>query len=130
VVLPDQTFFSVKFSKNDHATGAGAINEITDSKLKDSSGNTLKTTSPFKGSYYIYVFNGEGICTTPGASFVVGSGARNLTKPATTQPPKVTSAGKRDFGGFVVWKNGRTSVFRSPTQISSDIQSLGTGKEF
>lgn len=130
VVLPDQTFFSVKYSKNDHATGTGAINEVTDSKLKDSNGASLKTSSPFKGSYYIYEFNGEGICKTPGASFVIGSGARSLTKPASTSPPKVTSAGKRDFGGFVVWRNGRTSVFRSPTQISSGISNLTPGQDF
>jgi len=130
VVLPDQTFFSSKFSKKDHAAGTGAISEITDAKIKDSSGAALKTTSPFKGTYFIYEFNSSGICKTSGASFVIGAGARNLTKTSTAQPPKVTSAGKRDFGGFVVWRNGRTSVFRSPAQISSDIQSLGTGKEF
>ena len=130
VVLPDQTFFSSKYSKNDHAAGTGAIPEITDTKIKDASSAALKTTSPFIGTYFIYEFNSEGICKTPGASFVVGSGARNLTQSSTAQPPKVTSAGKRDFGGFVVWRNGRTSVFRSPTQISSDIQSLGTGKPF
>jgi len=129
-VLPDQTFFSLKYSKNDHAAGTGVIPEITSTKIKDASGAALKVASPFVGTYYVYEFNSEGICKTPGASFVVGSGARNLTKSATAQPPKVTSAGKRDFGGFVVWRNGRTSVFRSPTQISSDIQSLGTGKEF
>ncbi len=130
VMLPDQTFFSVKYSKSDHAGGTGVISEVSDSKLKDSNGTALKTTSPFKGTYYIYEFNGEGICKTPGASFVIGSGARSLTTPASASPPKVTSAGKRDFGGFVVWRNGRTSVFRSPAQISSEIVSLTPGKDF
>lgn len=130
VVLPDQTFFSTTFSKGDHSNGSGTIEEITESKLKDANGSALKETSPFKGSYYIYEFNSEGICKTPGASFVIGSGARNLTRSATTQPPKVTSAGKRDFGGFVVWRNGRTSVFRSPDQISAEIKSIGPGKSF
>lgn len=130
VTLPDQTFFSVKYSKGDQANGTGVISDIPESRLKDSSGNALKATSPLKGSYYIYEFNGEGICKTPGASFVIGSGARSLSKPATTSPPKVTSAGKNDFGGFVVWRNGRTSVFRSPTQISSDIKDLTPGKDF
>ncbi len=130
VVLPDQTFFSEKFSRGDHAAGTGVIEEITASKLKDANGSALKETSPFKGSYYIYEFNSEGICKTPGASFVIGSGGRNLTRSAASQPPKVTSAGKRDFGGFVIWRNGRTSVFRSPSQISPEIMSLSAGKPF
>jgi hypothetical protein len=29
----------------------------------------------------------------------------------------VTASGKRDFGGFVIWRNGRTSMFRNPEQI-------------
>ena len=130
VVLPDQTFFSSKYSKKDHATATGAIDEITDSKIVDANSQSIRQTSPFKGSYYIYEFNSEGICKTPGASFVVGAGARNLTKPSTTQPPKVTSAGKRDFGGFVVWRNGRTSVFRSPEQVASEIKNIAPGAEF
>ncbi len=130
VVLPDQTFFSKKYSKKDHAARTGDIEDISDSRIVDANGAALKATSPYKGSYYIYEFNSEGICKTPGASFVVGSGARNLSKSSTEQPPKVTSAGKRDFGGFVVWRNGRTSVFRSPEQVASEIKTLEAGKEF
>jgi hypothetical protein len=29
----------------------------------------------------------------------------------------VVAEGKKDFGGFVIWRNGGTSVFRDPTQI-------------
>ena len=129
VILPDQTFFSKKYSKKVHPSG-GDIEDISDSRIVDANGAALRSTSPYKGSYYIYEFNSEGICKTPGASFVVGSGARNLTKSSTEQPPKVTAAGKRDFGGFVVWRNGRTSVFRSPEQVASEIKSLDAGKEF
>jgi hypothetical protein len=82
----------------------------------------------YAGSYYYYEFNAEGICTTPGASFVVGAGSRSVKTP--TEKPRVTSAGKRDFGGFVVWRNGRTSVFRSPAQIATGIQSLNPGAQF
>lgn len=126
VVLPDQTFFSSEFSRYKNAK----ISDIPESDILDASGAALKATSPFKGTYYIYEFNSEGICKTPGASFVVGSGARNLSVSSTTQPPKVTSAAKRDFGGFVVWRNGRTSVFRSPNQISEGIKNLKPGDEF
>lgn len=105
VLLPDQTFFSQEFSKRDHQTpGAGDIETVV-------LGAPAK--EDFRGTYYFYEFNPEGICTTPGASFVVGTG----TMPPTQDQPRVTGAAKRDFGGFVIWRSGRTSVFRSPDQI-------------
>ena len=120
--LPDQVYFSKKFSMRDHErkTPFDAKNEQ----------DLALSYKAYAGKYTFYEFNSEGICSTPGASFVLGSGARGVSAAAMAGAPKVTTAGKRDFGGFVVWRNGRTSVFRSPTQISSDIQSLGTGKEF
>lgn len=117
-LLPDQTFFSQIYSKKDLSGAGGAIEEMTLTGAKAS----------YLGSYYYYEFNAEGICTTPGASFVLGAGARNVNNP--TDSPRVTSAGKRDFGGFVIWRNGRTSVFRSPEQISSVIKGLDTGATF
>lgn len=117
-VLPDQTFFSSKFSKKDHAGGVGSLDTVTLSNVKNT----------YKGDYYVYEFNSQGICTTPGASFIIGSGTRTLTKPADTQPPRITSSAKRDFGGFVIWRNGGTSVFRSPEQISTSVP--GTGDTF
>jgi hypothetical protein len=84
----------------------------------------------YEGEYYIYEFNAQGIVKTPGASFILGSGARNAAKPSTSEPPRVTSAGKRDFGGFVIWRNGRTSVFRSPDQMGSGIKSINSGESF
>ena len=84
----------------------------------------------YEGSYYIYEFNAQGICTTPGASFIIGTGARNTTKSASAQPPRVTASAKRDFGGFVIWRNGRTSVFRSPDQMGSALKSLSSGETF
>lgn len=121
VVLPDQTFFSPKFSKNVHSSGSGAIEEIQSSKL-------VGVKASYAGSYYIYEFNSQGISKNPGASFVIGAGARPTNTPNAN--PKVTSAGKSDFGGFVVWRNGRTSSFRSPAQIDSAIMSLNPGSEF
>lgn len=122
VILPDQTFFSQDLSKTDHKAG-GALSEAT----------LPATKAAYQGTYFYYEFNAEGICTTiganqtGGASFVVGAGARN-TKLAANKP-RVTAAGKRDFGGFVVWRNGRTSAFRSPTQIDG-AASLTTNSEF
>lgn len=129
ILLPEQTFFSATYSFSDQAAGSGAINTVTAANLKSAPGGA-SVKAAYAGTYYIYEFNAEGICKTPGASFVLGSGTRGITGAALTGRPRVTSAGKRDFGGFVVWRNGRTSVFRSPEQISANIKSLKAGGEF
>lgn len=123
-VLPDQVFFSQNFSKKDHATGADPVPTIDSAKI-------LNVKTSFAGSYFIYQFNSEGICSTPGASFIIGNGARNTTKAAIIPNlPHLTSAGKRDFGGFVIWRNGRTAMFRSPDQMGSTIKDLNPGDTF
>jgi prepilin-type N-terminal cleavage/methylation domain-containing protein len=101
-LLPDRTFFSQTFSKRDHEEGSGTLEEMTLSVNK----------TAFDGRYLYYEFNSEGICATPGASFVVGGGVR-----PDGQEPRATGEGKRDFAGFVVWRNGRTSLFRGPDEI-------------
>ncbi|MEO7098724.1 MAG: type II secretion system protein [Luteolibacter sp.] len=127
-VLPEQVYFSDKLSKQNHQTGTGAID--TTSNIVDASNQPIKSSSPLKGTYYIYAFNAQGICYTPGASFIIGNGTRNTTKSSTDEPPRVTAASKRDFGGFVVWRNGRTSIFRSPEQMGSALTNLDSGKPF
>lgn len=67
----------------------------------------------FRGEYFYYEFNAEGIATVPGSGFVVGAGIW----PPNESSPHTTSAAKRDFGGFVIWRNGRTSLYRNPSQI-------------
>lgn len=128
-VLPDQIFFSDKFSKKEYKAGA-TINTILSSRL-------VSPKTAFEGEYYIYQFTGQGILTDPSvsnyagqASFIIGNGTRNLSKSSLTAPPKVTSASKRDFGGFVIWRNGWASVFRNPDQMDSKIKSLASGTAF
>jgi len=104
VLLPEQTYFSQEYSSRDHQAGAGAIDRVT---------LGAPANEDFRGEYFAYEFNPEGICTTPGASFVIGTGVL----PINQMVPRVTGSAKRDFGGFVVWRSGRTSVFRSPDQI-------------
>jgi len=124
VLLPDQTFYSVTYSQKDQNAGTGIpLDEITDARI-------LNVKDAYKGKYGIYIFNSQGICSTPGASFVIGSGARDPSKSGVTSPPRVTASAKHDFGGFVIWRDGNTSVFHSPTQISASIQSLTPGKTF
>jgi type II secretory pathway pseudopilin PulG len=121
-VLPDQTFFSEKFSKwKDTNGGSISADTIKSAKL-------VGAKKTFEGEYFAYRFNAQGISLNPGSSFVIGSGARNLSKKASEAPPRITASAKRDFGGFVVWRNGRTSLYRNPDQISQSLP--GTGQPF
>ena len=132
-LLPDQTFFSAKLSnKTGNEKGSSvSIDTIQSTKIKG-------VKSPYEGEYYIYMFNSQGLAADPlgakgfggGSSFVIGSGARAASKSSKEAPPKVTASGKKDFGGFLVWKNGLTSVFRNPDQTGSAFNSLIVGSEF
>lgn len=102
--MPDQTYFSRQFSTKDHNGAGGQLEQMSLSNVNRS----------FQGEYLYYEYNGEGICATPGASFIIGAGARNVGDPQ----PVVTGSAKRDFGGFIVWRNGRTSTFRNPEQMN------------
>lgn len=101
-LLPERTFYSQTYSKRDHKADSGELDEMSLAINK----------TAFDGRYLYYEFNAEGICTTPGASFVIGGGIR-----ADGQQPRTSGEGKRDFAGFVVWRNGRTSLFRGPDEI-------------
>ncbi len=119
LLLPDQVFFSQKYSRKVASLGYGIIDTMTLS---------TGVKSGFVGEYYYYEFNSEGICDTPGASMIIGSGSRGVN--SASNQPRVTASGVRDFGGFVVWRNGRTSLYRSPDQIYGDISGLTPGSEF
>jgi prepilin-type N-terminal cleavage/methylation domain-containing protein len=122
-LLPEQTFYSHVFSKKDHEAATGEIGEIDDTKI-------VGAKAAYRGSYFVYEFNAQGIPKDPGASFVIGTGTRLLAKSATTHPPKVVGSARRDFGGFVIWRNGNTSVFRSPEQISPQMTDIESGTRF
>lgn len=108
--MPDKVYFSQVYSVTDHDGGSG--------ELPTETMNFAGTL--YDGEYTYYEFNAEGICTTglsgdgnyTGPSFVIGSGSRR-----SGGDPQTTSEGKRDFGGFVIWRNGSTSIFRSANQI-------------
>lgn len=117
-LLPEKVYYSEQLSKLDHEAGSGLIPTVTLNLVKSS----------YRGEYYMYQFNSEGVCLISGSSFVIGSGARNQAESSVLAPPVVTSAGRRDFGGFVVWRNGGTSLFRNPDQISELLPA--TGEEF
>jgi len=114
-VLPDGVYFSEKLSRLDHQNGDGQISTV---RLNDVKAN-------YRGEYFIYQFNSQGVCLTPGSSFVIGSGSRVNTQSAAVSSPKITRSARRNFGGFVVWRNGGTSVFRNPDQITGSFPSPG-----
>lgn len=123
-LLPDQTYFSDEFSRRSLG-GGDPIPEISTGKLKKSGGGQVAAS--YEGSYYVYEFNGEGICAHSGMTFVVGAGVR---PPNSNAAPKVTASGRSDFGGFTVWRNGQTSIFRSPEQIDERLTSIKPGQNF
>lgn len=97
--MPKGTYFSRVYSTS---SGGDTIPET----------NLADVKTDFLGRYAYYEFNGEGIFDDAGASFVVSSGVRPIG-----QEPKTTKGAARDFSGFVIWRNGRTSIYRSPEQI-------------
>lgn len=109
-IMPTGVFFSKEFSKD------GTGNNLDRFSL-------TRSKADFNGEYIYYEFNEEGICTDPGASFVIGAGVR----PKDREPK--TSAGERDFAGFVIWRNGRTSSYRNPNQIPG-VASISSNSNF
>lgn len=130
-LLPEKTFFSDVYSQPQGANLA----TIAHSRIQNSK-------AAHQGDYYIYQFSSQGILWEPdsgvdnpdnaleSATFVIGSGTRNLTKTAQEAPPKVVGPTRRDFGGFKVWKSGRSSLFRSPDQISPAMANIQPGDTF
>lgn len=125
--FPDGVYFSQKYSKKNHSASSGRLDEML------LSGDGISAL--YEGRYAYYEFNAEGICTTglPSGgtgdsqnylepSFVIGSGVL----PKDDTEPRLTGEGRRDLGGFVIWRNGATSIFRSPEQAGDD----GSSKTF
>jgi len=99
--MPTGTFFSRVFSKKQ---AGGVIDEVT-----------LSTgiSTAYQGKYASFEFNGEGIFSEPGASFIIAAGVR-----PKNSGPRTAAGADRDFAGFVIWRNGRTSTYRSPNQMN------------
>lgn len=109
-VMPKGTYYSREYSTGED--GSGAVNDES-MTLESEAGTPM---SEYAGNYAYYEFNGEGIFQDAGASFVIGAGVR-----PKGQEPKVTKSAERDFAGFVIWRNGRTSTYRSTDQIEENI---------
>ena len=101
--LPKGVYYSPELSRADMRAG-GVLPEARHQLTSDQ--NQVRQC-------HVYEFNGQGICTTPGAGFVVVEGARPSGK---IQPLTGVSL---DLGGFVVLKNGGTTMIRDITQLST-----------
>lgn len=132
--LPQGVYFSQKFSSEDHAgTSGGGGTALTPESMNfyvldanNSPRAVSRTATDWNGDYVFYEFNSEGICQTPGASMIIGSG---VLRPGEREP-KVTAGAERDFSGLVIWRNGRSSLFRSPTQMGSELESIRSNETF
>ena len=100
-LLPDSVYFSPDLSKLDMRNGG--ILPTDDHQL-------TSDPSDIRECYY-YEFNGQGISTTPGAGFVLKNGARptNQAEPILRKSTNV--------GGFVVLKNGGTTLIRDVSRF-------------
>lgn len=97
-------FYSQAYSSQDHENG---FTELPKMEL----GSQFKKN--YRGKYYYYEFNADGVCTFPGSSFILGLG----TRPGAESNPRPDSKAKKDFGGFVIYRNGSTSIYQSPEQM-------------
>src|SRR5690606_27081586 len=98
-MLPAKVYFDEEASQQGVAdagpeSGAGAI---------PNESHQLDGGNPSSMDAYYYEFNAEGICQVPGASFVCVEGA---------MVDNEIKGDKANKAGFVVWRNGRTSVIR------------------
>lgn len=95
-------------------------------RLSETESLTLATTStelPGKSmtTCYYYEFNAEGMIADPAPSdnevprFVIQAGSL----PPGADEPTATDGSKKNMGGFVIWRSGRTSLFRHPDQIEN-----------
>lgn len=110
--LPSGVYFHPQLARDaaSQVTGLGSFGE-NGSGVRFP-GDQRTTRNP---NYYYYEFNAEGLCTTegegqPGAAFVL---CRGVTGPGAAEPRVIG----RDVGGFIVWRNGRTSPIRDTDSI-------------
>lgn len=103
-LLPEKVYFDQDSSQQ----GVGDVGASGTTGEIPSENHILDGGKPANVEAYYYEFNSEGICQVPGASFVCIEGAM---VDGTLQGDKENQA------GFVVWRNGRTSVIRDANSM-------------
>lgn len=106
VSLPDNVYFIERLSE----TNAPSVKTAT-----------MLLPGNSSSECFYYEFNSEGMMVDPQPSgnsvprFVIRIAS---LPPGQTEPIASSDAGK-NMGGFVIWRSGRTSVFRHPDQIEN-----------
>jgi prepilin-type N-terminal cleavage/methylation domain-containing protein len=118
VKLPDGVYYSPDLSGRKDAPNVEGAGRIVDARLPAQGVNDSSACCQ-------YEFNSQGIIISPEPDaaadygnfpprFVIRAGSLG---PGQTEPTAASGAGERNAGGFVIWRNGRTSVFRHSDQI-------------
>lgn len=120
VYLPDGVYFSPNLSGSASAPDVigGSPVRTVDILLPGQATGETSTCCQYK-------FNSQGIITAPAPDsgtdydndvprFVIRAGT---LPPGFSEPIAASGTGSKNAGGFVIWKNGRTSKFRHPDQI-------------
>ncbi|YCM44735.1 prepilin-type N-terminal cleavage/methylation domain-containing protein [Verrucomicrobiaceae bacterium 227] len=102
VLLPSKVYFSPELSFADMRNGG----------LLPTDRHQLSSQPSDTHQCVYYEFNGQGICSTPGAGFVLENGPR----PMNRERPIMGAA--KSVGGFVVMRNGSTSMIRDINRIA------------
>lgn len=100
--LPDGVYYAAELSQADMRSGGVLPTER----------HQLSGQPGDQRLCHYYEFNGQGVCSTPGAGFIVESGNRPPGQ------PRPLLGGRRDLGGFVILRTGGTTYIR-------DIERLG-----
>lgn len=127
IYLPEGVFFSREYSHLDHENSSGEFNGGSAVEAHNIfSSEDASINQNLSGDYFFYEFNSQGNAANPGASFVCGTG----NKPPGAESPRVGSGGGvSNFGGFIVWRKGTTSLFRHTDQINLP-DGIESGDEF
>ncbi|MGC6466897.1 MAG: pilus assembly FimT family protein [Akkermansiaceae bacterium] len=100
VFLPKKVYFSPELSLLDMRNGG----------VLPTDRHQLSSVQSDNHECVYYEFNGQGICNMPGAGFVLEMGTR---PPDQERPLGV----KKSVGGFVVMRNGGTTMIRNINRI-------------
>lgn len=110
--LPGGVYFHPQFSR-DAASGINGLGSFGENGTGVRfPGDNNTTRNP---NYFYYEFNAEGLASeegedSPGAAFVL---CRGVTGPGASEPRVIG----KDVGGFIIWRNGRTSPIRDTESI-------------
>ncbi len=101
IFLPDQVYYSPELSSDD----------VQDRGIIEEGIHRMGPNPEDQVNSYFYEFNPQGVCTTPGSSFILETGSR----PPNSERP--VSGPRRKFGGFMIARNGRTLLIRDTSKL-------------